>query len=149
MPNTSDLTRPISKPWLLIDTFASVWQREYGEVYEKSPKDFVLAKRYLEISGGDFVPDNIIAKAQVYLRMDGVYAEQNVRHNFSCFINNISTFTPPKGKPIKFWTCPQCQASMPEGKQYSHPEQCPNWNKQSPEEINSMVNSLTNKMRFK
>ncbi len=83
-------TKRLSKPFLLIDTFADVWSRYYsGEIYEKSPADFKQAKLYLDLNE-DFSPDNIVAKAQIYLTKDGYYKE--IRHSFKAFINNIGSF---------------------------------------------------------
>ena len=58
-------------------------------MYEKSPADFKQAKLYLDLNE-DFSPDNIVAKAQIYLSKNGFYADS--RHSFKSFINNIGSF---------------------------------------------------------
>lgn len=124
----------ISKPFLLIETFSSVWSEFYrGEVYEKSPRDFKQAKLYLELNN-DFNPDNIVSRAKIYLAKNGYFAD--VRHNFTAFINNISSFVDEmpgrdrvglasKPKPIgdimkSVIDCPDCGSSLPEQEYHNH-----------------------------
>ena len=103
-----------SQPFLLVGTFSEVWSAHYGgEVYEMSGKDLKYAREYLEINGGNFVPDNIVGKAKVYLKRDGVYAEN--RHSFTAFIRNIGTFVEQKSRPVRekrtMRFCDCCEAS--------------------------------------
>ena len=80
-----------SKPYSLIRAFALVWEKCYrGKKYLPSPKDFKFAKMFLEYNGGEFVADEIVARAEVYMQTGSVYAEN--RHGFSAFINNIGSF---------------------------------------------------------
>ena len=132
------MERKPSLPFLLISTFADVWSDEYaGEIYEKSRKDFRLAKLYLEHN--DFRPDVIVSRAKTYLLKDGFYAEN--RHSFSAFINNIGSFVPPKQRRElrKTWTCPHCQETMPEAREHHH--DCPKL-EQHPERVAEMVDGL-------
>jgi hypothetical protein len=137
--------KKISKPFLLIDTFASVWSEFYGgEYYEKSPRDFKQAKLYLELNE-DFSPDNIINKAKIYLKKTGYFAEN--RHNFTAFINNIGSFVDemPKQKvKPKLYTCKDCNQSMPESQQYGHWQSCPNYKPPSEETIKEVQSAITN-----
>lgn len=139
-----------SKPWQLIELFGNIWSQSYGgEVYDKTPRDFKHAKLYLQINDNEYLADVIVAKAKVYLRTNGYFAEN--RHNFTAFINNISSFVPPQSKPVKLWQCPQCQATMPESKQYNHPEECKKWSggEEQKKEIGDMVSNLAERMRAK
>lgn len=115
--------RRTSKPFLLIETFSQVWSKAYGgQVYEKTPRDFKHAKLYLEIND-DFSPDNIVEKAQIYLSKNGFFAEN--RHNFTSFINNISSFVDEKPKQIaKKIKCQYCFKEMFESQQYEHWNSC-------------------------
>lgn len=122
------MARKASKEWMLIETFAQVWSQHYhGEVYEKSGKDFRFAKEYLEINDGEFVPDNIVAKAQVYLGRNGFYAEN--RHGFAAFVNNIGSFVPERGKIIEApktgrTHCGVCNQMIPDHRFLDHAASC-------------------------
>lgn len=130
------------KPFQLIEVFAKVWEEAYGEVYEKSGKDFRHAKDYLSLNGGDFKADTIIARAKVYMDKDGVYAEN--RHGFTAFINNIGSFVAHKVARVRtqMWTCDQCGEKMPESKQYAHWDTCPKSRPASPEQLKEVADTL-------
>lgn len=100
-----------SPPYDLVSLFAQVWKQEYGEDYMISPKDLRHAKLYLQMTGEEPQPDTIISRAKIYLKKDGVYADN--RHSFTAFINNIGTFVAEKKKEVPQvrtgWTrCKEC-----------------------------------------
>ncbi len=114
-----------TKPYQLIDCFAQVWMQEYGgEVYEKSPKDFKFAKEYLDLNGGDFVPDTITGRAQIFLREMGIYEQR--RHQFTDFIRNIGSFggVKPKKKKIIYTTCDHCREQVIQEQIQAHFKTC-------------------------
>lgn len=114
----------INKPFLLLATFADVWSQSYhGEVYEKSPRDFKLAKEYIDLNDGNFSPDNIVAKARIYLSMNGLYAEN--RHSFRAFVNNIGSFVAERGKVVSApkqgrTRCGVCNEMIPDSRFLEH-----------------------------
>ena len=123
------MTRTASKPFQLINIYKSVWEPEYKEPYEIADRDYVAARKYIELNG-DFNPDNIIAKAKTFLKLGEPFSGESCRHSFFVFMKQIITLVPEKPKyqapeaPKRMVKCRGCGVVIEFTRQQEHFEGC-------------------------